>query len=215
MCEFSSFVVAPGVYVLGAVSPGPGNLAIANTSLNYGRTPGLALAAGVISGYLCWGVMTAAGVSALLMSSTLVLLWLKMSGACYLFFLAWKSIRGAMAHNTTMVVRLRGKQTQNLWLHLQGFGIHLTNPKAVLIWLTVSTIGLSANAPVWTNFALVASCALMGFLIFCTYALVFSAHSAEPFFNRTRKSFGLICGSVYCIIATGFLSSLFDKGFLG
>lgn len=55
MFEFSSFVAALGVYVIGTASPGPGNLAIANTSLNYGRTPGLALAAGVISGSLCWG----------------------------------------------------------------------------------------------------------------------------------------------------------------
>ena len=79
MFEFSSFVAALGVYVIGTASPGPGNLAIANTSLNYGRTPGLALAAGVISGSLCWGAMTAAGVSALLMSNTQILLWLKVT----------------------------------------------------------------------------------------------------------------------------------------
>ena len=69
MFELSSFFAALGVYVIGTVSPGPANLTIANTSLNYGRTPGLVLAAGVISGSLCWGAMTAAGVSALLMSN--------------------------------------------------------------------------------------------------------------------------------------------------
>lgn len=209
MFEFSSFAAALGVYVIGTATPGPGNLAIANTSLNYGRTPGLALAAGVISGSLCWGAMTAAGVSALLMSNTQVLVWLKVFGACYLFFLAWKSIRGALANNATVVARTSERQSRTLGFYLQGLGIHLTNPKAALTWFTVTTVGLSANAPVWTSFVLVAGCALLGFLIFCSYALAFSAHSAEPFFARTRKSFGLICGAFYAIVALGFLRSLF------
>lgn len=209
MFEFSSFAAALGVYVIGTASPGPGNLAIANTSLNYGRTPGLALAAGVISGSLCWGAMTAAGVSALLMSNTQIILWLKVFGACYLFFLAWKSVRSALAHNATTVAKVREKQTHNLGFYLQGLGIHLTNPKAALTWFTVTTVGLSVNAPAWASFVLVAACALLGFLIFCTYALAFSAHSAEPFFTRTRKSFGLICAAFYSMVAIGFLSSLF------
>ncbi|MCF5604899.1 LysE family translocator [Pseudomonas syringae] len=209
MFEFSSFFAALGVYVIGTASPGPGNLAIANTSLNYGRTPGLALAAGVISGSLCWGAMTAAGVSALLMSNSQILLWLKLLGACYLFFLAWKSIRGALAPNAALVSRVREKQTRNLGFYLHGLRIHLTNLKPVLPCFTVPTVGLSANAPAWASFVLVAGCALLGFLIFCTYALAFSAQPAEPFFVRTRKSFGLICGVFYSIIAIGFLSSLF------
>jgi hypothetical protein len=46
-------------------------------------------------------------------------------------------------------------------------------------------------------------------VIFCTYALAFSSHSAEQFFSRTRKSFGLICAAFYSMVAIGFLSSLF------
>ncbi|AHG41039.1 hypothetical protein N018_12765 [Pseudomonas syringae CC1557] len=209
MFELSSFFAALCVYVIGTVSPGPANLAIANTSLNYGRTPGLVLAAGVISGSLCWGAMTAAGVSALLMSNPQILLWLKVLGACYLFFLAWKSIRGALSPDAASVSRVSEKQARYLGFYLQGLGIHLTNPKAAFTWFTVTTVGLSANAPAWASFMLVAGCALLGLLIFCTYALAFSAQSAEPFFTRTRKSFGLICGVFYSIIAIGFLGSLF------
>ncbi|ROM96903.1 LysE family translocator [Pseudomonas brassicacearum] len=209
MFDLSSFGAALAVYVIGTASPGPGNLAIANTSLNFGRTPGLSLAAGVISGSLCWGAMTAAGVSALLLSYTQILVWLKVLGACYLFFLAYKSIRGALAHNATTVARVRAKQTRNIGYYLQGLGIHLTNPKAALTWFTVTTVGLSANAPAWASFVLVAGCAVLGFLIFSTYALAFSAHSAEPFFTRTRKSFGMICAAFYSIVAIGFISSLF------
>ncbi|KVF72724.1 hypothetical protein [Burkholderia vietnamiensis] len=47
LAHFSSFGVAVAVYLIGTAMPGPGNLSIANASLNYGRMPGLATAAGV------------------------------------------------------------------------------------------------------------------------------------------------------------------------
>ncbi|WP_324727432.1 LysE family translocator [Pseudomonas chlororaphis] len=208
MFDLSSFGAAMAVYVIGTASPGPGNLAIANTSLSYGRTPGLALAAGVISGSLCWGAMTAAGVSALLMSNTQVLVWLKILGACYLLWLAYKSIRGALSASAVNLNRARAKQSRTLGFYLQGLGIHLTNPKAALTWFTVTTVGLSATAPSWASFVLVVSCAVAGFVIFCAYALAFSARSAEPFFVRTRKAFGLVCGAFYAMVAAGFIGSL-------
>ncbi|WP_230940848.1 hypothetical protein [Burkholderia vietnamiensis] len=72
LAHFSSFGVAVAVYLIGTAMPGPGNLSIANASLNYGRMPGLATAAGVISGSLCWGVTAAAGVSAMLLGVPLI-----------------------------------------------------------------------------------------------------------------------------------------------
>tara|TARA_R110002020_G_scaffold367512_2_gene579377 strand:+ start:2117 stop:2374 length:258 start_codon:yes stop_codon:yes gene_type:complete len=48
------------------------------------------------------------------------------------------------------------KQTRNLSFYLQGLGIHLTSPKAKLAWFTVTTVGLSANVPIWASFVLYA-----------------------------------------------------------
>lgn len=208
MFDLSSFGAALAVYIIGTASPGPGNLAIANTSLSYGRAPGLALAAGVISGSLCWGAMTAAGVSALLLSYTQILVWLKIVGACYLFWLAYNSIRGVLGAGPASAGRAQARQGRALGFYLQGLGIHLTNPKAALTWFTVTTVGLSANAPAWMSFVLVGGCALLGLLIFSTYALAFSAHSAEPFFARTRGAFGLTCAAFYSVVAAGFIGSL-------
>lgn len=209
MFDISSFAAALGIYLVGTASPGPGNLAIANTALHFGRAPGLALAAGVISGSLCWGVMTAAGVSALLLSNSHVLVGLKVLGVCYLLFLAWKSVRVALSQNVPLAPPATAQQSRTLGFYVQGLGIHLTNPKAALTWFTVTTVGLSANAPVWSSFVLVAGCAVLGFLIFCSYALAFSAQSAQAFLARTRTPFALMCAGFYVIIAMGFLRSLF------
>ncbi|AIO37326.1 LysE family translocator [Burkholderia sp. AU19243] len=206
--HFSNFGVAFAVYLIGTATPGPGNLSIANASLNYGRAPGLAMAAGVISGSLCWGVTAAAGVSAMLLSYRPLLTWLKILGALYLVWLAYKAIRTAYSSRDPLKAGTQARRGSLPVFYLQGLGIHLTNPKAILTWLTVTTLGLSANSPAWTSFVLVAGCALLGFIVFTTYALAFSSHSAAPFFTRTRKPFGLFCGLFYCVLAAGFIRSL-------
>ncbi len=50
MWDIPPFLTALLVYSVGAAAPGPGNLLIARTAMNYGRKAGFALATGVISG---------------------------------------------------------------------------------------------------------------------------------------------------------------------
>jgi len=208
LTHFSNFGAAFAVYLIGTAMPGPGNLSIANASLNYGRTPGLAMAAGVISGSLCWGVTVAAGLSAMLLSYRPLLTWLKILGALYLLWLAYKAVRTAFSSRDPLKAGVQTRRGNAAVFYLHGLGIHLTNPKAILTWLTVTTLGLSANSSAWTSFALVAGCAVLGCIVFTTYALAFSSHSAGPFFTRTRKPFGLFCGLFYCVLAAGFMLSL-------
>ncbi|WP_186141339.1 LysE family translocator [Burkholderia gladioli] len=204
----SNLGVAFAVYLVGTVSPGPANLSIANTSLHYGRKPGFAMAAGVISGSLCWGVTAAAGMSALLMSYRQCLIALKVLGAVYLLWLAYKAVRGAYSGQDPLAAAAPAPRDRLMRFYLQGLGIHLTNPKAILTWLTVTSLGLSPHAPAWTSFVLVACCALLGAAIFAGYALAFSARAAGPLFARTRKAFGLFCGGFYCVLAAGFIRSI-------
>ncbi len=201
------FDVALIVYFVGTAMPGPGNLSIANASLNHGRAPGVSMAAGVISGSLCWGAIAAAGVSAVLMSSAQLFMWLKILGASYLLWLGYKAVTSALS-DAPVQARATAAAGSLGMFYLQGLGIHLTNPKAILTWLTVTALGLSANAPAWASIVLVAGCGLLGFLVFMGYALAFSARAAGPFFTRMRKPFGLLCAAFYGFLALGFLRSL-------
>lgn len=55
MVEWSLITPALLVYSLGTLTPGPANLSIANLAMSQGRQAGFILAAGVITGSLCWG----------------------------------------------------------------------------------------------------------------------------------------------------------------
>ncbi|MGD8107776.1 LysE family translocator [Pantoea sp. FN0302] len=207
MWDMSSFLAALLVYSIGTASPGPGNLSIANAAMNYGRKAGLVLATGVISGSICWGMLTALGVSAILISSQSFMIWLKLLGAAYLLWLTYKALRSAFrpgdlsARTTQQHQNLRG-------YYLQGLGLHLSNPKAALTWFTVTSVGITGSAPQWESYFLVATCALLGVMIFGLYALIFASRTAEKYLNRARRSFDLICAGFYALVAIGFLVSL-------
>jgi len=207
MWDGSSFFAALLVYSIGTMSPGPGNLSIANAAMHYGRKAGLVLATGVISGSVFWGMLTAFGVSALLISSQNFMIWLKLLGAAYLLWLVYKALRSAF-HPSSLAARTTQKHQYLQGYYFQGLGLHLSNPKAALTWFTVTSVGLTDSTTQSAIYFLVASCAFLGVVIFSLYALIFSSRMAEKYLSRARRSFDLICAGFYALVAIGFLVSL-------
>ncbi|MBT0724547.1 LysE family translocator [Rosenbergiella sp. S61] len=207
MVEWSLITPALLVYSLGTLTPGPANLSIANLAMSQGRQAGFILAAGVITGSLCWGVMTALGVSTLLLSEPRFLLALKFLGAVYLFWLAYKAIKSLAVplRPTTKVSRADHKDFRYYW---QGVSLHLTNPKAILTWLTVTSIGLSPHSTPWATVLLVILCALIGMTIFSLYAFCFSTSRAQQILVRYHRLITLFCAGFYTLVAIGFLLSI-------
>lgn len=195
------------VYSLGTLTPGPANLSIANLAMSQGRQAGFILAAGVITGSLCWGLMTALGVSPLLLSEPRFLIALKLLGAAYLFWLAYKTLKSLAtpARPTTTPLSIDRKDYRYYW---QGVSLHLTNPKAILTWLTVSSIGLSPHSPPLATLLLVALCALIGITIFSLYAFCFSTPAAQQILVRYHRAMTIFCAVFYSLVATGFLLSI-------
>ena len=165
------------------------------------------LATGVISGSLCWGLLTAFGVSAILVSHHGFIVWLKLLGAACLLWLASKALRSAFRPGD-LATRPARSHTRLRGYYLQGLGLHLTNPKAALTWFTVTSVGLTRSAPQWQSYVLVATCALTGVMIFGLYALIFASQTAETYLNRARRSFDVVCAGFYALVAVGFLVSL-------
>jgi len=91
--EFALVLLA---WAVGGGSPGPATMAIAGTSMNRGRGPGLAVAAGIVSGSAAWGLAAALGLSALMAANAWIVEILRYVGAAYLLYLAFKAARSAM-----------------------------------------------------------------------------------------------------------------------
>ncbi|UWQ83475.1 LysE family translocator [Leisingera caerulea] len=172
---------------LGAVSPGPATLTIAATSMQHGRKPGLALAAGVCTGSLIWSVSAAFGLGAVMLANAWMFEAVRYIGAGYLMYLAIRSARSALRPGAPP---LRASAVPTLRsAYGKGLALHLTNPKAVLFFGSLYAIGLPPGTPVSALLVVMAAIAVQSTLIFHGYALLFSSQEASRIYLRLRRGF--------------------------
>jgi threonine efflux protein len=173
-------------FAIAIASPGPSNLAVISTSMSEGRGNGFAMALGVSSGSLTWGILTALGVSALIAANPRALAAIKIAGALYLLFLAVRSVRAALDEGDPLMQTQAGG-TPLVRSYLRGLLIHLTNPKALLTWMAILAIGIKADMPAAVVAAMVAGCFTVSVVINTGYALLFSTDAMVRGYRRARR----------------------------
>ncbi|WP_064841385.1 MULTISPECIES: LysE family translocator [unclassified Rhizobium] len=173
-------------YVIAAGSPGPSNMAIMNVAMRQGRRPALALAAGVITMSTCWGLIAVTVISTLLVRYAHALLVLKIAGGLYLLWLAWKAARSATARDAP-ADELARPAAEFGALYRRGILMHLGNPKAVLAWVAIMSLGLKPGASPETAVTAFGGCVLLGVSIFSGYAVLFSTAPMVRGYARARR----------------------------
>ncbi len=114
-----------------ALSPGPDNIYVITQSLSNGFKSGLAVSLGLISGCIVHTTLLAFGVSALIAASDGLLWAIKIFGAIYLTFLAWKVFN---AHSKVFLNPVDGKRRFGE-LYKTGIIMNLVNPKVLIFFL--------------------------------------------------------------------------------
>ena len=181
--EISSLLLALGIFSVGFVSIGPNILAIIGTSMERGRDAGVRLALGVGSGSAVWATLSVAGLTALITAYAGIVTLLKIFGAAYLMWLAYKAFRSAAtpAH----LQKPQSARGQNLYL--QGIAIQLTNPKAALQWIAIVGIGLGHEAPLWVGLALIVIATALSLAVHVIYAVTFSTAPVVVAYQKGRR----------------------------
>jgi len=124
-----SFIIASGLL---AISPGPDNIYVLVQSITNGIKYGLATVLGLITGCLVHTSLVAFGVSALINKNETIFLSLKIFGASYLTYLAYKVYR------SNRKISLSSKDTlekNTFKLFKQGFIMNVLNPKVSIFFL--------------------------------------------------------------------------------
>ena len=65
--------------------------------------------------------------------------------------------------------------------------MHIGNPKAVLAWIAIMSLGLRNDAPSGVLPTIIGGCALLGFLVFGGYAVLFSTAPMIGLYGRLRR----------------------------
>ena len=129
--------------LLASVSPGPATLAIAGTSMASGKGSGLALASGITAGSFVWSISAVFGLGAIMLANVWMFEVARYFGAAYLMYLAFKAARSAISQKEIAVKSVTGCKSA---LFTKGLLLHITNPKAILFFSSLYSLGVPAGA---------------------------------------------------------------------
>jgi threonine efflux protein len=200
-------IVASAVAAI--ASPGPATLAIAGASMSHGRYSGLSLAAGVLSGSLFWSTSAAFGLAAILHANVWFFELLRYSGALYLLYLAFKSLRSAFS---SLQLSLPENQPATAGEnYLRGLLIHLTNPKAILFFGSLYSIGVPATAQPIELLSVILAVGMVSSFIFLGYAVLFSNDTARHIYLKSKVVFESIFSLFFSVAGFKLLTSEIGK----
>ncbi|MDW5290024.1 LysE family translocator [Formosa sp. PL04] len=115
-----------------AIAPGPDNIYVLMQSITNGKSFGLATVFGLISGCLVHTTLVAFGVSAIIKASDSIFFFIKLLGASYLLYLAYKVFK-----SDAEVLLTNDNVPDKTWgqLFKQGFIMNVLNPKVSIFFL--------------------------------------------------------------------------------
>ena len=127
-----SFVFA---VTLLAISPGPDNVFVLMQSVIYGKKYGLATILGLMTGCIIHTIFLAVGISSIIKdNNNNIFLGIKLFGAVYLLYLAYK------VHRSSSVISISTKKIEKktpFQLYKIGFIMNVLNPKVTIFFLAL------------------------------------------------------------------------------
>ncbi|MGB1307880.1 MAG: LysE family translocator [Oceanihabitans sp.] len=159
-----SFVVATSAL---ACSPGPDNIYVLMQSITNGKQYGLATVAGLISGCIIHTTLVAFGVSAIIKENDSLYFAIKLFGALYLFYLAYKVFKG---DSRIMLSNTNAPKKSLIQLFKQGFIMNVLNPKVSIFFLAFFPGFLFSS-----TLSSVIQFYVLGFLFMAVSLVIFSA----------------------------------------
>lgn len=203
--EISTWLLFSGIALVSIVSPGPAVLLSITNSLAHGPDKAVVSSLGNISGILIVSATAAMGLGAVLKTSELLFVVLKIVGAAYLIYLG---IRQWHAKNVlfsqTSVQGAQNHATGRFFL--QGVFIAVSNPKAVLFFTALFPQFIDLSQPVAFQF-FVLTATFMAFSFFTLLIYALGANAFKKWFAIGSRAiwFNRIAGMVFVSFGLGIL----------
>jgi threonine/homoserine/homoserine lactone efflux protein len=188
-----------------AISPGPDNVYVLTQSITNGTSYGIATTAGLIAGCILHTTLVAFGISAILMASETAFIVIKIAGATYLLYLAYKVYK---AGNTLMITSAGAVKRSHFHLFKQGVIMNILNPKVTIFFMAFFPAFLwdTLGNTVLQFYVLGGLFMLISFVIFSGIALLSGRISL---FLQKQKGAGMFFKWLQIIVFVGIAVFLF------
>jgi len=195
--EITSLAGLVAALVIGAVSPGPSFVLVAQTSISRSRRQGLAAALGMGLGGLAFAVAALAGVQAALTAVPSVYAALKGLGGLYLAWLGiriWRSARAPLAFDAPDRSHTIESGTGRAFA--LGLSTQLSNPKTAIVYASVFAAFLPADPSIAFRLALLAAVPVIESGWYGIVALSLSSTGPRKAFLRFKTVLDRLAGGV-------------------
>ncbi|MGI9508747.1 MAG: LysE family translocator [Geminicoccaceae bacterium] len=178
-------ILAWSIQLMGVVSPGPGIMLILGVATSQGRLPSLITAFGIACASIILSMTTVLGITAIFAKMADLMTVIRLVGAAYLLWLAYRAFRNMAAPPD---LDLHQRPRINPWrAGLAGFGLQLSNPKAIFFWLAIASVGGIGDAPPIVIFVFVAGAFVNSFVGHGGYALLLSSKPIRHVYLRFHR----------------------------
>ena len=190
-----------GASVVLCFVPGPDNIFVLTQSAIRGWKVGVLTTLGLCSGLIVHTSIVALGVSVIFQTSEVAFQGLKIIGACYLVFLAYRATRSTK-------IDLRDSDEPNKSFYLTGVVMNITNPKVAIFFLVflpqfVNIDSGSVSIQMFTLGFIFILCAL------CVFSLIaYLSSFLKPLLSKSPalvKRLNIFAAFVYVALALNLL----------
>ena len=192
MTEYSFLFAIAGILFIGAMSPGPSFLIVAQNSLSKSRAHGVATALGTGLGVAVFAVFASLGVTTLLHNVPIAYFAFKMLGGAYLLYLAYKIWSGASdeLESVNDSDEESGKKQDSLSkAFLTGLVTQIRNPKTALVIAGIFAAFVPAEPPVNTTILVAIIAFLIDFSWYAVVAISLSTTATRNMYIRAKTGF--------------------------
>jgi len=208
MEEINYLLIAVSAFLVTA-SPGPATLAIVGASMSQGRCSGLFLAGGVLTGSLLWSTLAAFGLAAILYAHVWLFEILRYCGATYLLYLAIKSL--VVICRRPQLNLPRQQAVTLIDNYFRGLLIHLTNPKPIVFFGSLYSIGVPLMAQPIQLLSVILLVQMVCLFTFLGYAVLFSNSLVRSIYLKSKLVFEGICVLCFGAASLKLLTSEMGK----
>ncbi|MBL1077636.1 LysE family translocator [Nocardia sp. 2] len=200
-------VLGVAVAALGMVlTPGPNMMYLVSRTVSQGRRAGLVSLAGVLAGFLVYLVAAAAGITAVFAMVPALYLTLKLAGAAYLLWLAWKTLRPG-GISPFAPEELPADPTRRLFT--MGLVTNLLNPKIAIMYMAlIPQFVVPEHGRVWLQSlglgaVQIAVAVTVNGLIVLSAGMVATFLAGRPLWLRAQRAVtGTVLGAMAALVAT-------------
>lgn len=194
-----AIVLTVSLFVLTFFNPGANLFVVVQTSLASGRRAGMITGLGVTLGDAFYSGLGLFGLATLISQCETLFALIKIGGGAYLLWFAWSNVR---SQARLPLLTLQPTRTEP-WgrFFRRGLLTDLSNPQTVLFFISIFSVTLSADTPLWARLAAWGGIVIASLLWRLFLSQAFSLPAVRRTYGRIQHVANRLIGAIIGLFA--------------